>query len=89
LAVGIVDSDFSFNENSGGAASFGKVSNSGGLVGGYAEVDFAYRVCHAASIFTGAQFQDLGHFDQSLAGRSSRLDFGQTIFYELGFDWNF
>jgi hypothetical protein len=89
VAVGLVDSEFKFSENTGAAVATGDVHNSGLRLGGYAEVGLAYRVCHSASIFTGAQIQSLGTFNQSVAGRNSRLDIGQTIFYELGFEWGF
>jgi hypothetical protein len=89
VAVGLVDSDFKFSENTGAAVTTGDVHNSGLRLGGYAEVGVAYRVCHSASIFTGAEFQCLGNFNQSVAGRTSRLDIGQTIFYELGLEWGF
>jgi hypothetical protein len=93
LAVGLVDSDFTFNETtttSGGPVSaYGSSSRTGFLVGAYAEAGFAYRVSRSISLFTGAQFQYLGNFEQTSDGRSAQLDFGRTIFFELGLQWQF
>ncbi|HEX4121445.1 MAG TPA: hypothetical protein VH619_12560 [Verrucomicrobiae bacterium] len=85
LALGLVDSDFTYNE-SGGA---GGNTHTDFMPGAYAEVGFAYKVCHSAKIYTGAQYEYLGDFTQSANGRTARLDLGGTIFYELGFEWNF
>jgi hypothetical protein len=89
LALGMVDSDFTFIENNAGATASGSNTRTGFLVGAYAEAGFAYRICHAASVFTGAQFQYLGNFHQTAGGRSAQLNFGQTIFYELGLQFQF
>jgi hypothetical protein len=91
LAVGLVDSHFTFNENSGpGSASVSGGNNRTGFVAGaYAEAGFAYRICHSTSIFTGAQFEYLGDFSQNVDGRTAQLKLGQNIFYELGVQWQF
>ena len=89
VAFGFVDSDFSYNENNGGVTTIGKVNNTGGFIGEYAEVGLSYRVWRGASIYTGAQFQSLGHLDQLTAGHAAHLDMSGTIFYELGLEWNF
>jgi hypothetical protein len=93
LAVGLVDSGFSFTEisatSSGAAAASGSGNQTGFVVGAYVEAGFAYRICHSASIFTGAQYEYLGNFQQSADGRSAELNFGQSIFYELGVEWHF
>jgi hypothetical protein len=93
LAVGLVYSHFSFTESS--TAGAGPVSASGsstrtGLVpGAYAEAGFAYRIWRSTSLFTGAQFEYLGDFQQGADGRTARLDFGRTVFYEFGLQWHF
>jgi hypothetical protein len=90
LAVGLVRSHFTFTESSAGAAPVsGSNTRTGVLPGAYAEIGFAYRVGRSASLFTGAQFEYLGDFNQSVDGRSAQLDLGATIFYELGLQWHF
>ena len=91
VALGVVDSHFSFTENSaaGPLSASGSDSTVGFVAGAYAEVGFAYRVSQSTSLFTGAQFQYLGDFQQSANGRSARLDFGQSVFYEIGLQWHF
>ena len=71
LALGVVDSTFAVNETT-------STSSTGCQVGAYAEAGLAYRVCDAASLFAGAQFQYLGDFNQSVGGRSAQLDLSQS-----------
>jgi hypothetical protein len=91
LALGILDSRFSFSEYSttGPIAATGSEDTTGLVPGAYAEVGFAYRLCRAASVFTGVQYEYLGDFRQGTGGRSARLEFGQSIFYEVGLQWHF
>jgi len=92
LAVGVVNSHFTFSESSGGAGAVpasGSNTRTGLLPGAYAEAGFAYRICHSTSLFTGVQFEYLGNFQQSADGRSAQLDLGATIFYEFGLQWHF
>jgi hypothetical protein len=89
LALGMMDSEFSFTEITPAGTVSGKSDHVGLLLGAYAEVGFAYQLCHCASLFTGAQFQYLGDFNQTADGRNARLDIGQTIFYEFGLQWHF
>jgi hypothetical protein len=89
LAVGLLESHFAFSENSGAGTVSGGNNRAGFVVGAYAEVGFAYQICHSTSIFTGAQFESLGDFKQSADGRSADLNLGQNIFYELGVQWQF
>ncbi len=87
LALGVVDSHFTFTDSSLGVSGSG--THTGVLPGGYAELGFAYRVSRTASIYTGAQFEYLGDFRQSANGRSAELQLGATIFYELGVEFHF
>jgi hypothetical protein len=93
LAVGLVDSTFAFHDTTptapGAGSSSGSASNTGWLVGAYAEAGFAYRVAKAASLFAGARFQYLGDFNQSVGGRSAQLDLSQSIFCVLGLELHF
>jgi len=89
LSLGLVDSDLSFAFLSGHVQASGDASSTGFEVGAYAEAGFAYRFSHGISVFTGAQFQYLGDFQQSVNGVSAQLKLGQTVFYELGLQWQF
>ena len=92
LAVGLADSTFEFHDttpNTLGGPSFGSTSDTGWLVGAYAEAGLAYRVAKAASLFAGAEFQYLGDFKQSVGGRSAQLDLSQSIFCLVGFELHF
>ena len=82
LAVGVVDSTFAVNETT-------TTSSTACQVGAYAEAGLAYRVCAAASLFAGAQFQYLGDFNQSVGGRNAQLDLSQSVFCVLGFEFHF
>jgi hypothetical protein len=84
LAVGVVDSTFAVNET-----TTTSTSRTGCQAGAYAEAGLAYRVCPAASLFGGAQFQYLGDFNQNIGGHSAQLDLSQSIFCVLGFEFHF
>ncbi|HEX3718544.1 MAG TPA: hypothetical protein VH595_11300 [Verrucomicrobiae bacterium] len=93
FALGLVDSDFTFNENI--LTSSGRVSASGGststglLPGAYAEAGLAYRFSHSMSVYGGAQFETLGNFHQTADGRTACLDFSDMLFFELGLEFHF
>jgi hypothetical protein len=84
----VVSSHFTFNDITPVSASGGD-NRTGFVPGAYAELGFAYRISRPVSVFTGAQFQYLENFQQNAGGRSAQLDFGQTVFYELGVEWHF
>lgn len=85
LAVGVVDSTFAFAET----GSSGSTRDAGCQVGAYAEAGLSYRVCQAASLFAGGQFQYLGDFNQSLGGHSAQLDLSQSVFCVFGLRFHF
>lgn len=85
LAMGVVDSTFAYNETT----SAGGTSGTSWQAGAYAEAGLAYSVCSAVSLFGGAQFQYLGDFNQSVAGRSAQLDLTQAIYCVLGLEFHF
>lgn len=93
LAFGVVDGTFAFNETTtttlGATSSSGSTSRTGCQVGAYAEAGLAYRVCRAASLFGGVQFQSLGNFNQSVGGRGAQLDLSQSVFCVLGIEFRF
>lgn len=93
LAVGIVDSTFSFAETITSAASAvqtsGKNSRSDALVGAYAEAGLVYRVSRPVSAFASAQFQYLGDFNQIAAGQGAQLELSRSVFLLTGIKWHF
>jgi len=93
LALGIVDSTFTFADTTtttaGAVQASGSNSRSSGLVGAYAEAGLVYRVSRPISVFAGAQFQYLGDFAQSAAGRTAQLDLSQSVFFLAGVQWHF
>ena len=89
LAVGIMNSHFTFSENLPAGNAAGGNRRITGLPGAYAEVGFAYQLCRSTSLFTGVQYEYLEDFQQNADGRSVKLNLGQTIFYELGLEFQF
>jgi hypothetical protein len=93
LAIGLVDSRFSFSDTTTTAA--GAVQAAGAnhridsLVGFYAEAALAYRIMPEGSLFAGGQFQYLGDFTQTAGGRGAQLDLRQSIFFIVGVQWHF
>lgn len=94
VALGVVDSTFAYHETAS-ATSMGSTSSSGSTSdvscqgGVYVEAALAYQVCRAASLFGGVEFQDLGTYDQSLAGHTAQLDLSQSLFVVLGVEIHF
>jgi hypothetical protein len=92
LALGVVDSTFSFAETTtaaGMVSASGSTQDTGFLVGAYAEAGLAYRFWRSASVFGGVEFQYLGDFQQSVAGRVAQLDLSQAILCKAGLQWRF
>lgn len=93
LAVGIVDSDFTFSESTTTVAGVTSATGSDHrvdcLVGAYAAAELTCRVWRSASVFAGVEFQYLGNFQQSASGRVAELDLSQTVFCKAGFEWRF
>ena len=93
LALGVVDGTFTYNETttttSGATFSSGATRGTGFQPGAYAEAGLAYRLCKAASLYGGAQFEYLGEFDQSIGGRKAQLDLNQAVFCVFGLRLHF
>jgi hypothetical protein len=93
LALGVIDSSFSFNETTssslGTVSAAGKTHDYGFQAGAYGEASVAYRVWRSARLLAGLEFQYLGDFQQSTQGRTAQLDLGQTLFLKCGFEWRF
>lgn len=93
FAFGLVDGTFSYDENVtdsvGTTHVIGRNSNTELQTGGYVEGGMAYKLCKAASIFVGAQFQDLGVARQNFSGHSASLDLSQSVFLITGLEVEF
>jgi hypothetical protein len=94
FAFGVVDSTFSYNETAvgsglGSATSAGGNSGTTCQVGTFVEAGVAYRLCSAASIFGGAEFQDLGNYNQTVGAHNFQLDLTQSVFLVLGVEFHF
>jgi hypothetical protein len=93
LAVGLADSTFSFSETAsttaGAVQTAGSNRSTDALVGFYAEAGLAYQIMPAASLFAGGQFQYLGEFSQTAAGRGAQVDLRHSIFFVVGVQWHF
>jgi hypothetical protein len=89
FALGLVDSRFTFTENNATSTVSGGNNRTGFVAGAYAEAGLAYRFYRSFSLYTGAQFEYLGDFNQSADGRTAQLKLGQSIFYEIGLQWQF
>ncbi len=93
LAVGLVHSTFSFSDttvtSAGALGATGSNQRTDSLVGFYAEAGLAYQIIPEASLFAGGQFQYLGDFNQSAAGRNAQLDLRRSIFFVVGVQWHF
>jgi len=94
LAVALIDSDFSFTE-SVTIAGVGTVSHSGSgsddefLWGVYLAGTFSYAVSQHVSVFAGVQYQNIGRFSQTAAGKTAELDLGRSAFVTTGLAWTF
>jgi hypothetical protein len=91
VVMGIADSEFDYVEFGapGTPSVTGNSSHTGLNLGAYGELGFAFKLSSSTSLFTGAQYEYLGNFNQSSSGHSAELDLGSTIFYEFGLQWHF
>lgn len=94
LAFAYVYSDYSFTENVT-ISGFGTESHAGNgsrdetMLGYYLSGLISYAVCEQANLFAGVQFQDVGTFQQTVAGQTASLDLGKSIFMTVGMSWSF
>jgi hypothetical protein len=93
LAVGLVNSTFSFSDTITSAAGAVQASGSNhridSLIGFYAEAGLAYQVIPEALVFAGGQFQYLGEFNQTAGGPGAQLDLRRSVFFVVGLQWHF
>jgi hypothetical protein len=94
IGLALVDSTFAFSENltlpgAGTLANGGSGSHSEMLVGGYAAANVSYAVSEAWLVFAGAQFRNLGAFNQTVNGAEVEIDFGSVIYAAFGVGYSF
>lgn len=93
LALVYVSSDFSFNQTvtqGGASASYtGSGSHSEWLAGGYVAANLSLALSERWALVAGAQFQDVGHYNQTVNGKEATLDLSKTIFATIGLSYSF
>lgn len=89
LALVLADSEFRFDESSGGAPVTGSSSKTELLPGGYVGAGVTMRLSEATSVSAGVQYQYLGDLTQTANGREAKLDFGKSVLFTLGFNFSF
>jgi hypothetical protein len=91
LAIGYIDSEFSFVESVANPEILrqGNTSDTDILVGGFVGVDISYSFNQNWSAFVGAQYQNLGTFEQTANNKRSELDLGTSLYATIGFGYSF
>ena len=94
LAMAVVDGEFGYRESvtvSGQtlASSSGRNADTDFLLGGYASVMFHYLLRDDLRAYGGAQYQNLGSYDNGADGREAKIDFGAVFFLTMGFNYSF
>ena len=94
LAIGLVHSDLNVNETLTVGGTFarqvtGTSTRSDVLVGGYVEGRVTCQLHDGISVFTGVQYQNVGVFSQTIAGKQADLDLSKSIFLVLGLSLSF
>ena len=94
FALVVVDSEFDFDEtvtpSSGSAFNVrGSGSETDLLPGGYVGGSVAYQVAPSVTLFSAAQFQYAGEFEQEVRGKRAELDLGKSLFVTLGVNYSF
>ena len=94
LAVGVIHSDLSVSETLtvGGTVArqvSGTSTKSDVLVGGYVEGRVACQLHDGISAFAGVQYQNVGVFSQTVAGKQADLDLSKSLFLVFGLGLSF
>jgi len=94
LGLAFVDSTFAFNETmqlpgAGQLVNAGYGTESDLLVGGYAAANMYYAVTDAWRLFAGAQYRNMGAFNQTVNGAEVKVDFGNAFYTALGVSYSF
>jgi hypothetical protein len=94
LALVAVDSDFHFQETVtipgvGSQSSTGGGSHAGLLPGGFVAANLAVPMTHSLAFYAGAQYMNVGNYSHMESGREAKIDFGTSIFVNLGLRYSF
>jgi hypothetical protein len=94
LSFGVIDSEFSFNETVtitglGTRTRSGKDRSSAALFGPYIRGQINVQLWKSLSWFGGVEFNDLGTFDQTVAGKKAQLDLGAAVYLSTGLGCTF
>lgn len=103
LAAAIVNSEFTFSESvtipsmgpglqpgvSATQARAASGSTAEVLLGGYAGLSASYKFTDRLSLIGAGQYQNLGTFSQTVAGKKAEIELGNTILLSLGLRYSF
>jgi len=94
LSVGLLSSDFSYNDSvtiSGLPAQThaGSGSDFGALVGGYVDAQADVHLTRHFSLTGGVEFNALGTFDQTVGNQTAHLDLSRSIYITGGISYQF
>jgi hypothetical protein len=94
LSAGVISSEFSYNETvTAGGLSPQTYAGSGhkdaGLIGGYARAQINVKLCEHLALFGGAEFNDMGTFNQTVGNETAHLNLSQSIYVNGGLSWSF
>jgi hypothetical protein len=94
FALVYVSSDFSYNETVSiaglpPASSSASGSHSDWLPGGYVAGNISVALAEKWALTAGAQFEDVGHYTQTLNNKQASLDLSKAIFVTLGLTYSF
>jgi hypothetical protein len=59
------------------------------LLGGYLGATFNYSLNDRLGLYAGAQYQSMGSYTHSVAGRKAKLDLNATVFVSAGLSYSF
>lgn len=103
LAAAIANSEFTFSESvtipsmgpglqpgvSATQTRAGSGSTAEVLLGGYAGLSASYKFTDRLSLIGAGQYQNLGTFSQTVAGKKAEIELGNTILLSLGLRYSF
>ncbi len=76
---------FAVPGDSGGTVSTVETSEVAKFVGGlYADLNFEWLANERTGLFAGVSAQQFGSYDQSVGGRTARIDLGSTVGLRYG-----
>ena len=94
VSLGLLDGDFAYSETVtiagvGAQSRSGAASDSKFLYGGYLRGQTNCRLTRDVSVFGSAELNHMGGFEQTVGGKSARLDLGSAVFLSGGLRFSF